>query len=292
MPNEISSIFEKGKEQFLKKKYSSALGKFSLVVKRDPEFLLGWIYKVKSLMHKSKLKSALLTVDEALEIHNSNAEFWILKAKVLELRTESTYEESLNCCKEALRLNPNTYWYEMARIHDRFSHYKEALNCVDKALTSNVKQSIGVNELMRLRFAFLDALEYSQNYNLPLTAFWLYLLMIPPSDKILYTTAFKVKYSYTNVRGKVVIKHFNTNAFLTSKGMVFKDKYISWKRIRLKKRAPKLVAGSYVFTLARNPLYESVAEFKARSENFNYDLEEILKSFGILDLHKWKTRRF
>lgn len=290
MPDDINSIFEKGKELFSKKKYSPALKKFNQVLKMDPDNELGWVYKVKILQHKTPTESALLAVNEALELYNSNAELWILKAEIMYVRTNSTYEETLNCCKEALRLNPNAYWFEMARINERFRHYKEAIDCVDEALATNVKQSLDQASLKRLKLALIDALEYGKNYHVPVSAFIAYLLFIPPTDKILYTTDFRVKKTYTSPRSKLKTNHFSIIAYLTDKGMVYGTNFVEWKYLRLKKKDGKLVAHSSAFTLARSPIFETIPEFNTRLKNFNNDLEELLKGFNILDLKKWKQR--
>ena len=215
MPKDTTIIFEKGRELLKKGKPKSALEKFNQVVRNNPDFELAWIYKVTILDRFIDVKKALKAANDGLRIHPSSAELWKLKASALMNINTSTYEETIFCCKEALRLKPDEYLGISASVNARFKHYQEAVKCLERVIELNP-----TDYAVRLKLAYQDAIEYGHNYYVPLWAFSSNtLLHIPPSNKIIDTTRFKVKNYSTTMTGKARVKISYVMALLTEEGV-------------------------------------------------------------------------
>ncbi|MFW9968870.1 MAG: tetratricopeptide repeat protein [Candidatus Odinarchaeota archaeon] len=288
--------FKKGVLFFNEGRFNKALKSFKKSTKENPDSDLAWLYKGKSFfrreIHNSYnscitdsaeygFKEAQKCFNKALDLNPQNSEIWLNKGLISFFI--GTHEESLRCVNEAMKLEPNKFWFHLSQVHERFKHFKEAIECIDKVLTSNP-----LNEAaQRYKIALLNGLKFGKNYFIPLATTGILLWLIPPNKEITYTTNVKITY-FPAIVGKHTAKHrINTNVLFTNDSFVCnfpiartiikKPTSLALSEIRFPTMGhmavgPKGPYQPFRIQLNRINFYESIDEFRSRVKNLKEDI--------------------
>lgn len=279
---------------------------FKKLTKERPDFEEAWLYRAQALIGRviypfhnsnitgierehSYLRDANNCFDRALELNPNNIEVWLGKAMVSYFI--GTYEETLKYCNEAMKLEPNKFWLQIAQVHERFKHFKEGIECIEKALSLDP-----LNEAaQRYKVGLENGLRYGTDYFLPLATAGALLWSVPPNEEIKYTTSMTVIFYSGPTKNPWRRRR---NILFTDEGIycnfpilrspfMFKPTFIPFSEIRFPKLAqmafgPKGPRQPIIFRLSRVSFFESIVDYNSRSRDFKKKIKEYaLKSSEV-----------
>jgi len=278
----VNKLINKGLQLFKEKRYHQSIGFFNRALYKNPNSELALLNRAKSTFnYLQKLKrynfleydNIIVDLDKVLGLNSELTEALLLKSMVLELI--GTYEESLKCCYEALKINPNKYWLQTAYVHERFKHYPEALECIEKALTLS---SSGNHKLLCITAmkVIKDGLKYGDKYFVPIARSSSLISQIPSQEDIIYGTRMKlIWHAWVGRREKK--RTLRTNVLFTPNGIAtflpLGSTFVPKSKLRFPLKQAMRIGGygmnsAFKFKPYRVPFYESIEEFKIRSKNF------------------------
>lgn len=280
----FNKFLSKGVQFSNEKNYSKSIWHLNKALKLDPDSGIAWYFKAfstfnslgnsKQLEPLFKYEEIIRDLDKALELNSELVEAWLVKSRTLELL--GNYDEALNCCYEALRIEPNCCWDHAAYVHDRFKHYLEGLECIEKALilTSNFKKI----ELYRnAKKAMESGLKYGEKFFVPVARLSDLISKIPFEEEIIYTSGMEILWPSNEKTMKLKANAlFTPNGFATLLPVIntkiFVPTFVPKEKLRFPSK--RMVIGgrlrNYAFRFKpyRIHFYEEEKDFKNRSKNF------------------------
>ena len=281
---ELDELYKDALIRFKIEDFKTALKLLNKILKRHPNFELGWIRKGETLNCLNRFKESLNALDKALELNPNNAYTWI--CKVHSLLYVGTLEENLECCNRALKLEPNKYWGTMAQIYERFKQFNKALEFIEKELALN-PTSVSAQ---KIKLAIQCGLTYGDYFFLPITRSEV-LLYVPDNDEIFYTTKMRVSYITGHkvyigrkpaLSSSKIRSSYWTDAVFTPRGFYCKFpfgpynlKYTLVAYPIIKFTLAFLLVGKIRFFLNKTPSIEAESEYSKRRRRFKKDISKL-----------------
>jgi tetratricopeptide (TPR) repeat protein len=246
-----------GKDHYKNREYKKALKYFNKEIKKNPNSSIALRHKGLTLVELARYSESIKFFDIALELDSSQPN-WLVE-KAMAFMHLGKYDESIALCYQAMKLQPNIYWSQIAAIHERFKNFEAALECIEKAI---IKQP-NFDHNRRVRLAIMNGLEYGKNFHIPI-ARSLLLYELPIEDTIIYTTRITIKMLNSNFKIDSIMTNIGIKTLIPKTGF----RYIPWEKINLLKKGSFSFSG-FKCSLLFAPKFESRANFDLRRKNFH-----------------------
>lgn len=251
------NYLKSGKELYKNRKYKEALKYFNKEIKKNPNSSKPLRHKGLTLLELSRYSESIKYFDKALELDSSQPG-WLVE-KAMAFMHLGKYDESLDLCYQAMKLQPNIYWSQIAAIHERFKNFEAALECIEKAIIKNPNS----DHLRSVRSAIMNGLEYGKNFHIPIVRSLL-LYKLPNEDTIIYTTRIIIKMLNSNLKVDAIMTNVGIKTLIPHTGF----RYIPWEKIHISKKGAFSLSG-FKCNLLFETRFESRVNFDIRRREFN-----------------------